>query len=276
MTQPVIDFRDPNSPTSPLASLTLMGSGAGGAIVAGTTSTTSTIRIYNNYAKTNGISDALNCVLAAYDGAAAQYQGSALTLPVSQTWLQVSVADFCGSTTNGDYDLANNSVYYPLGGSQKHAFSINGGSVNGSSLANPSVAPVPSAIAGPTALLAGTYTIGYTYANGTAGETLLSPTANVTITAGQAILLAAITLPSGATAAKLYMSIAAGSSTLNYVASSNGAATTLSALPTSGTVPPVLNTTLPFYMTLFVRMAVPAGATLTAVTEGLWLEYSWI
>src|SRR6185437_10936576 len=148
MTQPVIDFRDPTSPGTPLASLTITGSGAGGAITAGTTSSVATIRIYNNYTQTNGISDALNCVLAVYDGAASQYQGQAITNPTSQTWMQLSIVDFCGATNGGDYDLTNNAIFYPVGGSTKHAFSINGGSLNGSALGNPASPLVPTAIAG--------------------------------------------------------------------------------------------------------------------------------
>jgi hypothetical protein len=84
-----------------------------------------TIRIYNNFANTAGIHDAINCVLATYDDIV--HQGSAATLPVSQFWLNVQVLDYNGNA-NG-----NDAIYTPIGGSTKHAVSINSGIIPGSS-----------------------------------------------------------------------------------------------------------------------------------------------
>ncbi len=107
---------------------------------------------------------------------------------------------------------------------------------------NPTITPTLTAIAGSTALTAGTYTVGYTFTTPW-GETLVSPTATVTITAGQAIQVSAITLPFGASGINYYLSIVAGSSTIAYDGNGTGAQISLTALPVSSTViPPTINT----------------------------------
>ncbi len=111
-------------------------------------------------------------------------------------------------------------------------------------VANPSAAPVLMAVAGSTGLAPGTYTVGYTYTTAW-GETLFSPTATVTITAGQAIQVSALTLPFGAAGVNYYLSVAAGSATVAYDAAGTGAQINLTALPATGAVSsPLTNTAL--------------------------------
>src|SRR5260370_41690256 len=120
MAQPIIDFRDPNNPAGgALTNLALTGTGAGNAVVAGQVSTPSSVRIYNNYAQAGGISDALNCVLAAYDDAT--HQAIAVTGPTLQTWLQSPVTNYNGVGTNNDSDPFGAPGYYPSEASHNHA-----------------------------------------------------------------------------------------------------------------------------------------------------------
>ena len=109
--------------------------------------------------------------------------------------------------------------------------------------ANPASAPVLTAVtvSPATGLAAGTYTAGYTWTNEW-GETLLSPTATVTITAGQAIGVGALTLPSGIYGVDYYLS-AAGGTAVTFDLSGTGVATNLTAAPASGAAsPPSSNT----------------------------------
>ncbi len=269
MAQPIIEFRSATNPFPVLASLPLTGGGTGGAIVAGQTSNVSLIRIYNNFVNAGGISDAVNCVLAAYDDGT--HWGSSLTVPVTQQWLQAQVIDYNGSTTSAD------TSYFPLGGTTKHAVPLNGGVLNGKPIANPGAQPVLTAVSGSTPLLAGTYTVGYTYISGPqGGETLLSPTQTVTITAGQGIQVGAITPPPDVTAVNYYLSIAANNSTVAFDIQGSGAQVTLTALPAGGAAsPPVSNGTTIHYFEVNVRAAPPSNATVTNIVQGLWLEYSW-
>ena len=111
----------------------------------------------------------------------------------------------------------------------------------------PSTAPTlaASTTSPATALAAGTYTVALTAAN-LWGETTASPTATVTLTAGQAITVTpADPVPTGATHYNVYLSVAAGSSTLGFDGTSPGTAVTLTALPLSGAAaPPSSNTAL--------------------------------
>ncbi len=107
-------------------------------------------------------------------------------------------------------------------------------------VAAPTVAPSLTATGSGTGLAAGTYTVGYTYTNAY-GQTTLSPTATVTITAGQEVQVAAIALPDGVTGIDYYMSTAAGGTTLGYCTASNGAVTNLTAVG-DATAPPTTNT----------------------------------
>lgn len=111
-------------------------------------------------------------------------------------------------------------------------------------VANPTTAPVLTAVSGSTGLVAGTYYVSYTFTNAW-GETLASPQSSVTITAGQAIQVGAISLPFGATGVNYYLSTAAGLTTVAYDAAGTGAQINLTALPASGANnPPSSNTAL--------------------------------
>lgn len=103
----------------------------------------------------------------------------------------------------------------------------------------PTTAPTLTAttVSPATAFPAGTYTVGYTFADPITGapgeqETSLSPTATVTLTAGQAISVSAITLPTGATTVNYYVS-QAGGTTVYFTANGNGSAITLTTPPVS-------------------------------------------
>ncbi len=108
--------------------------------------------------------------------------------------------------------------------------------------ATPTVAPTLTATGTTGTLPAGTYTVAWSGTNAF-GETQISPTTTVTITAGQNIAVSAITLPATLTGVKYYMSVAVGSTSLAVTATGTGAATTLTALPPAGAeIPPVSNT----------------------------------
>lgn len=116
--------------------------------------------------------------------------------------------------------------------------------IDGTFVTNPTVAPTLTAVTPGTAtsLAAGTYTSGYAWTN-SAGQTLISPTATVTIAAGQEIQVSALTLPTGATAVDYYLSTSANGSTLAFDASGTGAQIELTALPAIGAAsPPIINT----------------------------------
>jgi hypothetical protein len=106
----------------------------------------------------------------------------------------------------------------------------------------PTAAPALTAITGTTNFTAATYTVGYTFTNPW-GETTVSSTATVALTAGQAIQVGGITLPTGATGINYYVSDGGGTA-IYLDGSSAGAQTTISALPTSATVPPTANTAM--------------------------------
>ncbi len=109
-------------------------------------------------------------------------------------------------------------------------------------VANPTAAPTLTAVSGSTSLAAGTYDVSYTYTN-IWGATEASPSASVTLTAGEAIQVSAITLPLGAAGVNYYLSESAGSSTVLFDASGSGAQTNLTALPAAGAAaPPAANT----------------------------------
>lgn len=103
----------------------------------------------------------------------------------------------------------------------------------------PTTGPTLAQSAGAGLLPAGTYTVGYSYVDAD-GETLLSDTTDVTITANKQIDVTAITpLPDGVTAVRWYMSIVAGSEVLRRVAQNNGAAFSINALPASNAALPL-------------------------------------
>jgi hypothetical protein len=103
----------------------------------------------------------------------------------------------------------------------------------------PAAGPTLAESAGAGVLAAGTYTVGFSYVDAD-GETLLSPTTDVTIVANKQIDVTAVTpLPAGVTAVRWYMSIAPGSDTLRRVAENNGAAFSINALPAGNAALPL-------------------------------------
>lgn len=114
-----------------------------------------------------------------------------------------------------------------------------------------------------TTLGSGTYSVAYSWTTAD-GETPPSPLASTTIASGQAIVVAALTLPNignptptpTATGVKYYLSKAAGTSSVAYVASGTGSSVTLTALPSNGaSSPPSVNTafaTTPGYATVWL------------------------
>ena len=92
-----------------------------------------------------------------------------------------------------------------------------------------------------TSLAAGTYDVAYTWTNPW-GETTASTSGTVTITAGQAIEVAALTLPVGATGVNYYLS-ATGGTSVTFDIAGTGAQINLTAEPSSGAAsPPASNT----------------------------------
>lgn len=120
---PVVEWRANVSPFSTLSSLTFTGTGAGGAIPLGTTSNVQTVRIYNNFAAAASIADALNVFVSSYDDEL--HQGLATTIPVTQTYMQIQVADYNGVTTNADVSFLS------IGGQTRHPVPTNGGTISG-------------------------------------------------------------------------------------------------------------------------------------------------
>lgn len=113
---------------------------------------------------------------------------------------------------------------------------------------NPTQAPSLTATSPSPAtdLAAGTYTVAVAYQT-PAGLTLASPTAPVTIAAGQAIQVAVGTLPPGVsptnTAVAYYLSEAAGSSTILLATTTSATTTTLTTLPANGSPAPLSTST---------------------------------
>jgi hypothetical protein len=103
----------------------------------------------------------------------------------------------------------------------------------------PDTGPTLAESAGAGLLAAGTYTVGYSWVDAN-GETILSPTTDVTIVASKQIDVTAVTpLPDGVTAVRWYMSIIPGSDTLRRVAENNGAAFSINALPAGNAASPL-------------------------------------
>lgn len=122
-TAPVIEWRATTTPFATIASLAFTGSGFSGAIPAGTNSNSQQVRIYNNFAAAASIADATNAVIAVYDDTV--HQGSATSVPTTSKYVQVEVNDYNGVTTGQD------STFFPIGGSIKHAIPVNGGTLGG-------------------------------------------------------------------------------------------------------------------------------------------------
>jgi hypothetical protein len=172
---------------------------------------------------------------------------------------------FCGDPfwyQGADYAPASNTAALAIGAASPPTADTSNG------LSAPVDAPALTAADAGTALAAGTYTVAYSYATDY-GETLLSPTATITITAGQKITVAAIALPTGAASIGLYLSTAANSPTLAYAASTDGgAAVDLSALPAAGSTAVTVNGTAPSLpIFTFSVTAAPAGGRIMLTTQ---------
>jgi hypothetical protein len=90
-------------------------------------------------------------------------------------------------------------------------------------ITNPGTPPTLSAGSLSSNLPAGVYTVAYSFINAD-GETLISPTANFTITSQQSVRVAAISLAANATGINYYISYRAGDATVFYASSNAGAA----------------------------------------------------
>lgn len=109
-------------------------------------------------------------------------------------------------------------------------------------LADPSAAPVGTAASGGS-LEAGTVQLAYTFVNDR-GETLTSPRAAVSVTAGQKITVTAVTPPTGATAVRWYCSTLASGWSLRFVKQNDGSSFDITVLPgRNAPVPPISNFT---------------------------------
>lgn len=108
-------------------------------------------------------------------------------------------------------------------------------------IADPTTAPTLAGSGSGTTFAAGDYHVAYSDVTAS-GETLLSPFKTVTLTATQQIDVSALTLTG--TSRNWYMSPAAGSNKLRYIANTNGSAFSLTTLPTlNAQLPPDMNTT---------------------------------
>jgi hypothetical protein len=83
------------------------------------------VRIYNNFSNAASIADATNAVIAVYDDTV--HQGAATAVPTTSKYVQVEVNDYNGTTTGQD------STFFPIGGSIKHAIPVNSGTIGGAS-----------------------------------------------------------------------------------------------------------------------------------------------
>lgn len=97
------------------------------------------------------------------------------------------------------------------------------GSNTSVNISNPGTPPTLSAGSLSSNLPAGVYTVAYSFTN-LNGETLISPTANFTITAQQSVRVAAIALAANATGINYYISYRAGDVSLFFSSSNSGAA----------------------------------------------------
>jgi hypothetical protein len=160
-----------------------------------------------------------------------------------------------------DYSPAGNTAALAIGAASPPIVDTSSG------LSAPTDAPVLTATDAGTALAAGTYTVAYSYATAY-GETLLSPAATIAITAGQKITVAAIAPSTGAASINLYFSIAVGSPTLAFAASTTGTAVDLTALPAQGSTIFTTNgnaASLPIFA--FTVTAAPAGGRIVVTMQ---------
>lgn len=100
-------------------------------------------------------------------------------------------------------------------------------------ITNPSIAPTLSVGEASSNLPAGTYTVAYTFTN-LDGETLISPTTSITLTAGQSISVSAISLITNATGINYYMSYIAGNSSSLFFSGSNSGGASIDLIGANG------------------------------------------
>lgn len=114
---------------------------------------------------------------------------------------------------------------------------------HGGPVSNPTVTPAISPFGSGSSLAAGTYRVAHADRNAN-GSTYISPYATVTLTAGQNILVNAMTLPAGVTSRDWFVSKGAGDPEMVLYANRDGAAFQITAPPSStATFPPEYNTT---------------------------------
>jgi len=96
MLQPIISFRNNQSPYNALSTLAYIQSAPSGAVLpvlAGEESNYLQFRVYNNYTLTVGIASALNCKLTTYDGSSASSHTAAKSV-ISQKWIKLQQMGF--------------------------------------------------------------------------------------------------------------------------------------------------------------------------------------
>jgi hypothetical protein len=89
------------------------------------------------------------------------------------------------------------------------------------SITNPNSAPTVSAVGSSTNLGAGTYKVAYSFKNAS-GETLISPLATITISAGDLIRVSSISLTTNATGVNYYLSPVPGRTEVYLAATNSG------------------------------------------------------
>lgn len=110
-------------------------------------------------------------------------------------------------------------------------------------LANPVAAPTVVASGSGHPTVAGAYRFNYSFVNDR-GQTLLSPTTAVTITAGQGFAITTVSLPAGATAINWYVETGPVSEHSRLHTTNNGTGFTVTAVPLlDATLPPEINRT---------------------------------
>jgi len=107
------------------------------------------------------------------------------------------------------------------------------GSNTSVNITNPNVAPTLAVGSLSSNLPAGTYTVAYSFTNSN-GETLISPTTNITITSQQSIRVSAIGLGTNATGINYYVSYRAGDASGLYFSSNNGGGASIDLLGARG------------------------------------------
>jgi hypothetical protein len=167
------------------------------------------------------------------------------------------------SITISDTDSGWGETYTPSTNEIKAYF--NGWKKSAYAVSNPSTAPTLAATGTTSTLPAGTYHIKYTWVTAS-GETLASPSASITTTAGQQIDVTLPAFPAGVISANIYISTTSGSET------KQGSTTTTTYSQTTelatGAALPSSNTTANRWVSL-VDGSTPATNTIEYVSTNL-------